>query len=112
MRDSEFEFIRSLVYEQSRINLGREKRDLVVARLNKRVRANQLDSISDYCRMLQAPEGAAHELSFLIDVISTHHTAFFRENEHFEFVRTKAVPEFLERTRAGSPVPLRAWSAA
>jgi chemotaxis protein methyltransferase CheR len=112
MRDSEFEFIRSLVYERSRIHLGNEKRELVLARLNKRLRANHMESISDYCRFLQEPESAKAELPHLIDVISTHHTAFFRENQHFEFVREKAVPEFCERARKERWVKLRVWSAA
>ncbi|HWL14699.1 MAG TPA: protein-glutamate O-methyltransferase CheR, partial [Opitutus sp.] len=37
MRDSEFDFIRSLVYERSRINLSSDKRELVSARLGKRL---------------------------------------------------------------------------
>jgi len=38
MRDSEFEFIRTLVYERSRISLDPRKRELVAARVAKRLR--------------------------------------------------------------------------
>jgi chemotaxis protein methyltransferase CheR len=111
MTDSEFEFIRTLVYERSRISLGSDKRELVGARLAKRLRHLQTGSIGAYCRLLRTPEGEA-EFVHLIDVISTHHTAFFRENDHFEFVRSAILPELLSRFRAERWSRFRAWSAA
>ena len=56
MRDSEFDFIRTLVYERSRINLGADKRELVSARLGKRLRATQTTNIGEYCDQI----GRAH----------------------------------------------------
>ena len=111
MRDSEFEFIRSLVYERSRINLGPDKRELVSARLGKRLRATNAPDLGAYCRLLQAP-GAEEELGNLIDVISTNHTFFFRENAHFDFLREKAVPEMAARARTENWARLNIWSAA
>jgi chemotaxis protein methyltransferase CheR len=111
MRDSEFEFIRTLVYQRSRINLGADKRELVAARLGKRLRAVRLESIGEYCRLLQGPDAEA-ESARLIDVISTHHTAFFRENSHFEFVRHQLIPEMRARARFERWPALRAWCAA
>ena len=111
MRDSEFEFIRTLVYERSRINLGADKRELVSARLGKRLRATESASLADYCDLLRSP-GAEEELAHLIDVISTNHTFFFRENAHFDFVRNRAVPEMLARQRTERWPRFNAWSAA
>ena len=70
MRDSDYDFIRELVYSHSRINLGPDKRELVSARLGKRLRATNITSISDYCRFLQQKE-SGDELAHLIDAIST-----------------------------------------
>lgn len=111
IRDSDYEFIRKLVYERSRINLGNDKRELVTARLNKRLRATNIASISDYCRFLQTKE-SADELADLIDVISTNHTYFFREEEHFKFLKNQAIPELLHRRSAESWPSLNVWSAA
>jgi chemotaxis protein methyltransferase CheR len=111
MRDSEFEFIRSVVYERSRINLGPDKRELVSARVGKRLRATNAASLGDYCALLQAPD-ADEELAHLIDAISTNHTFFFREIAHFNFLRDKAVPEMTTRARLEKGGPLRVWSAA
>jgi chemotaxis protein methyltransferase CheR len=111
MRDSEFDFIRHLVYERSRINLSPDKRQLVSARLGKRLRATNLSNIGEYCRLLQSP-GADEELANLIDAISTNHTFFFRENAHFDFLRTTVVPEMLARSRTERWSQFRVWSSA
>lgn len=111
MRDSEYEFIRSLVYERSRISLGPDKRQLVSARLGKRLRATNLPSLTDYCRLLQGPD-CEQELGHLIDAISTNHTFFFREMAHFDFLRDRAIPELTERLRADRGAKFRVWSAA
>lgn len=111
MRDSEFEFIRALVYEHSRIQLGPDKRELVAARLGKRLRATNTDSIGTYCDLLRA-DSAGEELSHLIDAISTNHTFFFREIAHFDFLRQQAIPEMLARSRTERWSQFYVWSAA
>jgi chemotaxis protein methyltransferase CheR len=111
MRDSEFEFIRQLVYEQSRIHLGPDKKDLVSARLGKRLRATNIPNLGEYCRLLRSPD-AEQEVSDLIDVISTNHTFFFRENAHFKFMQTRVIPEMLARTRTNAATVFNVWSAA
>jgi chemotaxis protein methyltransferase CheR len=111
MRESEFEFIRNLVYQRSRICLDADKREMVSARLGKRLRATNLGTVTEYCRLLQSPQ-AGEELSHLIDAISTNHTFFFRENAHFDFVRNQIVPEMRQRLRAERWPRFLAWSAA
>ncbi|MFZ5495067.1 MAG: CheR family methyltransferase [Verrucomicrobiota bacterium] len=111
MRESEFDFIRQLVYQRSRICLDTDKREMVGARLSKRLRATKLGSVTEYCQLLRSPE-AGEELAHLIDAISTNHTFFFRENAHFDFVRNQIVPEMQQRQRAERWPRFLAWSAA
>lgn len=111
MKGKEFEFIRTLVYEHSRINLGPDKHALVNARLGKRLRAVKLPTIDSYCKLLQSPEGK-DELSHLIDAISTNHTFFFRENAHFELLQNVIVPAMLERRVSERWSRFDVWSAA
>jgi len=111
MRESDLEFIRTLVYERSRINLDNRKRELVAARLAKRLRATQIASVDDYCDFLRSP-GHEEERIKLIDAISTNHTFFFREGSHFDFLRSRIVPEMSERSRRERWSRLYAWSAA
>jgi chemotaxis protein methyltransferase CheR len=111
MRDTDYKFIRDLVYSHSRINLGPDKKELVSARLGKRLRATNITSISDYCRFLQEKE-CADELSHLIDAISTNHTFFFREKQHFDFLTQTAIPEMLKQKRTERASHFKVWSAA
>ena len=111
MKDSEFEFIRTLVYEHSRIQLGPDKRELVSARLGKRLRATELATISEYCHLLKGP-ALEEELAHLIDAISTNHTFFFRESPHFDFLRSHVLPEMQQRNRLERWPRFYLWSAA
>jgi len=111
MRDSDYEFIRKLVYERSRINLGSDKRELVTARLGKRLRATKIASINEYCDFLRT-DSAEEEVGNLIDAISTNHTFFFREIHHFDFLRNTVIPEMSARRREEHWRAFRIWSAA
>jgi len=51
------------------------------------------------------------EVEHLVDLISTNHTKFFREPEHFTFLTNRILPELAPRLAAAG-TPLRVWSAA
>jgi chemotaxis protein methyltransferase CheR len=109
LNDADYEFLRQLVYERSRIHLGPDKRVLVTSRLAKRLRHHGLDNYGDYCDLLRSPRGP-EELQFLIDRISTNHTHFFREQKHFDFLRETIIPKWQAEARRAEP--FRIWSAA
>ncbi|HEV2694321.1 MAG TPA: CheR family methyltransferase [Verrucomicrobiae bacterium] len=110
MGNEDFQFLRDLIYERSRINLGPEKRVLITSRLAKRLRELHLNDYSEYCDLLRSPAGE-QELTFLIDRISTNHTHFFRELKHFEFLEKKFLPAW-QTNPASRGETLRVWSAA
>jgi len=101
--DQEYSFICSLVYDHSRIKLGEHKRELVMARLGKRLRKLGFKTYGEYCHLLKSAAGA-DEMGDLIDAISTNHTFFFRENEHFDFMKSVIL--------SAKPPSLKIWSAA
>lgn len=111
---SEYEFIRQTVYEHSRINLGPSKKELVMARLSKRLRALNLASYAEYISFIKSAAGR-EEMTNLIDSISTNHTYFFREPQHFDFLSQVILPQFCEQDngRHGSTGgTFKVWSAA
>jgi chemotaxis protein methyltransferase CheR len=110
LADTDFDFICRLVYEKSRISLGRDKKVLVTSRLAKRLRQLKLEGYHQYCDLLRSPAGA-EELRFLIDRISTNHTHFFRETKHFDFLRDRLLPQWQADPRSRGGV-FRVWSAA
>lgn len=108
----EYEFIRRLVYERSRINLGPDKTELVSSRVAKRLRALRLSGFGEYCELLRSPAGE-EEMKDLLDVISTNVTDFFREAEHMRYLAETALPEWqAAKPVAGGDKVFRVWSAA
>ena len=99
-----------LIYEHSRIRLGADKQTLLSNRLQKRLRMLGLKSYDDYCAVLQSPDGY-DEIEELVDLISTNHTKFFREPDHFSFLVNRALPALIPRL-VYLRSPLRLWSAA
>ena len=107
----EYEFIRRLVYDHSRINLGHDKLELVRCRVQKRLRALNLQSFEAYCQLLDSADGQ-EELTALLDVISTNVTQFFREMDHFQFLEATVLPQFTVQAKRRGRDLLRVWSAA
>lgn len=100
----------ALVYQHSRIRLGPDKQPMLANRLRKRLRTLGLVSYDDYCGVLHSANGP-DEIEQLVDLISTNHTRFFREPDHFTFLTSRILPELVSQLAAerGS---LRVWSAA
>ncbi len=101
----EFEEIRGLAHRTFGLDLKSGKEELVSARLRKLVRANGYRSFQDYFRhIVEDRTGTA--LAAMIDALTTNHTSFMREPDHFDFLRQRLVPEFGERQI------FEVWSAA
>jgi chemotaxis protein methyltransferase CheR len=111
IRDPDFKFIRQLVYDQSSIHLGEEKKEMVCTRLNNRLTHLGLASVEEYCALLKSNREPG-EITHLIDALSTNFTTFFREIEHFKFLRERVIPDFLADAPTRDKRPFRAWSAA
>lgn len=107
--DADFKRVAQAVYKHCGIHLTDAKRQLVSARLAKRVRAMGYKTYREYLdSVLADPNG--EEFTILIDSLSTNLTSFFRENDHFIFLKTKLIPLIVQE-RGGSNRYIRAWSA-
>jgi chemotaxis protein methyltransferase CheR len=111
LSDRHFKAIAELVERQVGIKLPAGKRLMVEGRLQKRVRALKHDGLNDYMNYLFEGNQFDTELTHLIDVVTTNKTDFFREPQHFAFLREVAVPELI-RQRGGRSGGLKIWSAA
>jgi chemotaxis protein methyltransferase CheR len=110
LTERDFRKISDLVYEHCGINLHAGKKELVRARLAKRLRCGNFKTFSDYMKHVMA-DATGKEFSILIDSLSTNLTSFFREEQHFEFLRERFLPSLMERKRAKRDFRIRAWSA-
>ena len=105
-----FRALANIVHDYCGIALGPEKQELVATRLRKRLNELGLATYDDYCRRLAA-DRAGTELEVLIDLITTNHTYFFRESEHFSFLGERVLP-VLGPALASAGKAVRMWSAA
>jgi len=105
---ADFERLRSLIYEESGINLTLEKKTMLEIRLRRRLQVLELPSLAEYSKHVFSARGKP-ELVPLIDAITTNKTDFFREAAHFNYLTGKALPELTGRLGAARKSLI--WSA-
>ena len=107
--DAQYQKLAKLVYRLCGINLGDSKKELLKARLAKRLRATGCRDVRAYIRQLEEDASGTELVSFL-DVITTNKTDFFREPQHFDFLAKEVLPKADKLCSLNEP--LRLWSAA
>ncbi|MEG2000367.1 MAG: protein-glutamate O-methyltransferase CheR [Evtepia sp.] len=103
--DPEFEALISFVYKKYGLDLSK-KRQLIEGRLSHTLKTKGFSNFGSYLRMVKADQ-QGDELHLFLNKITTNHSYFARENEHFDFLTNVALPQ-LEKTRRND---LRIWSA-
>jgi chemotaxis protein methyltransferase CheR len=105
INDAEFKRFSSLIYDIAGITLTDAKKMLLTGRLSKRLVALGLANYTQYFKYVT--DGAHdEELQFMVDLLTTNETYFFREQQHFDFLKT-IVPTTLRQGQV-----YRVWSAA
>ncbi len=107
--EREFAFLAELIKRHTGIVLGANKREMLHARLAKRVRKLGLTGFPEYCALIAGPDGA-EELRHALNAVTTNLTRFFREPHHFQHLSEVALPR-LVASRAAEGRRLRLWSA-
>lgn len=108
LSDRDFRRFSSLVHEKCGIELHGGKKELVRARLGKRLREGGFkDFRAYYDYVLEDDRG--EELVKMLDAISTNLTSFFREEKHFDFLNHTVFPSCVAEN--GRCSRLRVWSA-
>ena len=101
----EFDQIRLLAHRVFGLDLKPGKEELVSARLGRLVRGGGFRSFDDYYQHI-VRDNTGQALAGMIDALTTNHTAFLREPEHFEYLRRELLP------RVPPGASLEVWSAA
>ncbi len=105
LEDDDFNRLRDIVYKEAGIKLSDVKKILMQSRLMKRLRELRMDSFTDYYDYLI--DNYDDEKINFINLITTNKTDFFRENDHFEFMKGVLLPDFEKK----APGEIRIWSA-
>lgn len=106
--DEDFENLSHLIYKTCGIHLKERKRELVQARLSRRLKEKGIKSFREYCQLLKSRDSKM-EMVHLINAIATNLTSFFREPVHFDYLTEAVLPEIFASPRTSLRV--RFWSA-
>ncbi len=102
-----FSGFQKLIFESAGITMSDAKKSLVSGRLGKRVRILNLKNFDEYLNYITKGEGAQNsEFQLFIDLLTTNETYFFREPQHFDFLRKQILKQHKPDQM------LRIWSAA
>jgi chemotaxis protein methyltransferase CheR len=91
LRPEEYSRVQRLAYEKFGLALGPGKEEMVVSRLTSKMRQAGVTSFSHYLDLVEKDAGG-ESLVALIDALTTNHTSFFRERQHFDYLSQEVLP--------------------
>jgi chemotaxis protein methyltransferase CheR len=106
-----FERLRTFIHARCGIHLADSKKTMLEGRIRRRYHKIGLTSFEDYCRYLFSPDGMENEIDHMIDAVTTNKTDFFREPDHFEYLKRKVLPELIGKQKGSATKIFRFWSA-
>ncbi|HCJ12202.1 MAG: hypothetical protein A2Y14_01210 [Verrucomicrobia bacterium GWF2_51_19] len=91
LSETDYRTICEWVYAYSCVQLGANKQSFVDARLSSHIQQKGFRSYRAYIDYLKKDK---EEVEVFLDRLTTHHTFFFREFEHFQFLAEQVLPRF------------------
>lgn len=108
MTDEEFIRIKNFLKNKYGIDM-RGKKTIMQGRLENYVRTNGWTSYSNYINDIESDISGKLEKQ-LVNMLSTNHTYFMRESEHFDFLKQVILPYLKEKEKQSKD--LHIWCAA
>lgn len=105
----QFRKLAEFISDNYGIKMPENKKTTLQCRLQRRLKKLQMNNFSDYLNYVFSKEGQNNELIYMMDEVSTNKTDFFRESDHFEFLRKIVLPDFVGNRKAMES--LNIWSA-
>jgi len=88
----DFDRLSDFIYNNYGIKMPPAKHIMLQSRLQKRLKALEIQSFDEYVKYVFGKNGI-EEIIHMIDVVSTNKTDFFREPQHFEFLKDTVLHE-------------------
>lgn len=108
LTDAEFADIAAYTHRAFGLHLVPSKREMVFARLIKRLKHTGMQDFTSYLAFVRHPENEQERNEFL-SALTTNVTHFFREPHHFTYLRAAILAPLIDQARLGKK--LRIWSA-
>ncbi|MDR0272188.1 MAG: protein-glutamate O-methyltransferase CheR [Clostridiales bacterium] len=106
---AEFERIRQYIKMKMGISLSDEKKTLVHSRLRSTIQELGMSSFSEYFDYIMS-EKSGDAMTHFMNKITTNHTFFMRETDHFDYFRDTVLPYIEEAYKSQKDV--RLWCCA
>ncbi|HEX3046359.1 MAG TPA: hypothetical protein VHY08_16495, partial [Bacillota bacterium] len=88
MTDFQFQSYCDLIYQRLGIKTLPAKRDVLQTKVDKLLYQNKIESYDEYYSLITKGPNEKYWAEFVHE-ITVHQSNFFRENNHFEFIRTQ-----------------------
>ncbi|MEI8389825.1 MAG: CheR family methyltransferase [bacterium] len=111
LNNNQFDKFTKLIYEKLGIYISEAKREMIQSKVSKLMRAVNIECFDEYHDFLLSNNKNGHWSKF-VDEITIHKTNFFREDNHFEFIRNKLDSIFKHNPRILRNNEIRVWSSA
>ena len=110
LSEAEFKLLQTLVYQECGMHFDERRAHFLQDRLQRRLKACNLDSFYSYYRLLTSREGK-QELAVLLENLTVNETSFFRNRPQLDLFHKVLLEELLARKQAARDWTLRVWSA-
>ena len=108
--EAELKLLQTLVYQECGMYFDDRRAHFLRDRLQRRLKACQLDSFYSYYRLLTSREGK-QELAALLENLTVNETSFFRNKPQLELFQKNVLEDLLRRKQDRRDWNLRIWSA-
>lgn len=103
-----FADISNLIYNASGICFDNTNKIVLEGRLKERLSTLKIPVLDDYLSALYKDK---EELKFLLDLVTTNLTRFFRNTAHFNTLEKFVLPAIVEKKKQARQTKVRIWSA-
>ena len=107
---AEYKKIQDYIYDKLGLDVDEKKRETVTTKITKLTRRHGMANPQDYVKFILSATDP-DDIQEFFNEITTNTTGFFRENEHFKFIKEnigKIIEDIPRIKRAGE---IRLWSA-
>jgi len=96
MSNEEFDKISRIIDKELGIKMPYTKKIMLESRLQKRLRILGLMNFTEYLKYLNSDIKGKGELVEFRNMVTTNKTDFFRENNHFEYMKNTLLPQWIQ----------------
>ena len=92
--DAELKLLQTLIYQECGMHFDERRVHFLQDRLQRRLKACNLDSFYNYYRLLTSRDGKS-ELSALLETLTINETSFFRNGAQLDLLQKNILEEIL-----------------